>query len=96
MRSAVVQLLSHVWFFATPWPAARQASLSFTISWNLLKLMSIDLVMPSNHLILCRSLSTFYKQVLSHMVLSILGSWISVKYFFEVAVMNDFIPLLDF
>ena len=36
-----------------PWTAARQASLSFTISWNLLKLMSIELVMPSNHLILC-------------------------------------------
>ena len=37
----------------TPWTAARQASLSFIISWNLLKLMSIELVMPSNHLILC-------------------------------------------
>ena len=49
---AVVQLLSHVWFFATPWTAARQASLSFTMSWSLLKLMSIESVMPSNHLIL--------------------------------------------
>ena len=39
-----------------PWTVARQASLSFTISWSLLKLMSIDLVMPSNHLILCRPL----------------------------------------
>ena len=38
---------------ATPWTAACQASLSFTISWSLLKLMSIELVMPSNHLILC-------------------------------------------
>ena len=38
----------------TPWSAARQASLSITISWNLFKLMSIELVMPSNHLILCR------------------------------------------
>ena len=37
----------------TPWTAARQASLSITISWSLLKLMSIELVMPSNHLILC-------------------------------------------
>ena len=37
----------------TPWSAARQACLSFTISWNLFKLMSIQLVMPSNHLILC-------------------------------------------
>ena len=40
----------------TPWTAARQASLSFTISWSLLKLMSIELVMVSNHLILCHSL----------------------------------------
>ena len=40
----------------TPWTAARQASLSFTISWSLLKLMSIESVMPFNHLILCRPL----------------------------------------
>ena len=43
---AVVQLLSHVSFFATPWTAARQASLSFTISQSLLKLMSLELVKP--------------------------------------------------
>ena len=49
----VVQPLSHVWLFATPWTAAHQASLSFTISWSLFKLMSIESVMPSNHLILC-------------------------------------------
>ena len=48
----VVQLLSHVWLFATPWTAAHQASLSSTISWNLLKLMSFESVTPSNHLIL--------------------------------------------
>ena len=48
-----VQLLSHVRLFATPWTAACQASLSFTISQSLLKLMSIESVMPSNHLILC-------------------------------------------
>ena len=48
-----VQLLSCVRLFATPWTAARQVSLSFTISWILLKLMSIEWVMPSNHLILC-------------------------------------------
>ena len=46
-----VQLLSHVWFFAIPWTAARQASLSITNSPNLLKLMSTESVMPSNHLI---------------------------------------------
>ena len=48
-----VQPFSHVWLFATPWTAVRQASLSITNSWSLLKLMSIELVMPSNHLILC-------------------------------------------
>ena len=45
--------LSRVWLFATPWTAACQASLSFTISQSLLKLMSIESMMPSNHLILC-------------------------------------------
>ena len=44
---------SHVRLFATPWTAAHQASLSFTISWSLIKLMSTESVMPSNHLILC-------------------------------------------
>ena len=48
-----VQLLSRVWLFGTPWTEARQASLSITTSQNLLKLMSIESVMPSNHLILC-------------------------------------------
>ena len=51
-----VQLPSRVRLFATPWTAARQASLSLTISWSLPKFMSIELVMPSNHLILCRPL----------------------------------------
>ena len=51
-----VQLLSCVWFFVTPWTAARQASLSITKSRSLLKLMSIEQVMPSNHLILCHLL----------------------------------------
>ena len=51
-----VQLLSHVWLFVTPWTAVCWASLSITISGSLLKLMSIKLVMPSNHLILCNPL----------------------------------------
>ena len=51
-----VQLLSHVRLFAAPWTAARQASLSITNSWSLLKLMSIESVIPSNHLILCHPL----------------------------------------
>ena len=49
----MVHSLSCVRLFATPWTAAPQASLSFIISWSLLKLMSIESVMPSNHLILC-------------------------------------------
>ena len=50
--ASLVQLLSRVQLFATPWIAARQASLSITNSWSLLKLMSIESVMPSSHLIL--------------------------------------------
>ena len=56
MRKAlqrIPQSLSHVQLFATPWTAKRQASLSFAISRSLLKLMSIEPVMPSSHLILC-------------------------------------------
>ena len=52
----VIQSLSHVQVFGTPWTAAWQASLFFTISQNLFKLMSIELVTPSNHLILCHPL----------------------------------------
>ena len=55
-RWSLVQLLSHVWLFATPWTAARQVSLTITNSWSLLKLMSVASVIPSNHLILCRPL----------------------------------------
>ena len=55
-QSVSVQSLSHVRLFETPWTAARQASLSITNSRSLLKLMSIESVMPSNHLILCRPL----------------------------------------
>ena len=51
-----VQSLSHVRLFATPWTAAHQASLSITNSWSLLKLMSIESVLPSNHLIFCHPL----------------------------------------
>ena len=51
-----VQLLSRVQLFATPWTVAHQASLFIANSWSLLKLMSIELVMPSSHLTLCRPL----------------------------------------
>ena len=56
LKTYVVQLPSHAQFFATPWTAARQAFLLFTISQSLSKLMSIELVMPSNHLVLCHPL----------------------------------------
>ena len=52
-RFVVVQSLKSCPTFCDPWAVARQDSLSFTISWNLLKLMSIESVMPSNHLVLC-------------------------------------------
>ena len=50
---ADIQSLSHVWLFATPQTAAHQASMSFTIFWSLLKLMSIESVIPPNHVVLC-------------------------------------------
>ena len=50
------QSLSRVWLFGTPWTAVHRASLSITNSWSLLKLTSIDLVIPPNHLILCHPL----------------------------------------
>ena len=53
LQAFAVQSLSHVQLFVTSWTATHQASLSFTLSRNLLKLMSIESVMPSNHLILC-------------------------------------------
>ena len=52
----IAQRLSHVWLFETPWTIAHQSSLSITISLSLLKLISIESVMPFNHLILCHFL----------------------------------------
>ena len=56
--AVVVQSLSHVQLFVTPWAAAHQASPSFTMSWSVFKLMFIESVMPSNHLILCGHFSS--------------------------------------
>ena len=60
----VLQSLSHVWLFVTPWTAAHQASLSSIIFWTLLKFMSLESVMPSNHLVLSRPflLLPFWKE----------------------------------
>ena len=75
------QSLSHVQLFPTPWTAARQASLSITKSQSLLKLMSIGLMMPSKHLILCHPLLlmpsiflslSFHRVSFSHQVVKIL------------------------
>ena len=55
---AVAQSLSHVWLFVTPWTAACQCSLPFTISQKLLRLTSIESVMPSNHLVFCLTFSS--------------------------------------
>ena len=60
-----VQLLSHVQLFVTPWTSVPQASLSITNSRSLLKIMSIDLVMPSNHLILCHPFSFCLQSLLA-------------------------------
>ena len=56
ISNSSIQLLNHDWFFMTPWTAAHQASLSITNPQSLLKLMSIESVIPSNHLVLCHPL----------------------------------------
>jgi len=61
--SVVVQLLSHVQLFVTPWTAACQASLYFIISRSLCKFMSFELVIPSNHLILCHILPSVFSSI---------------------------------
>ena len=70
VRFSSVQSLSHVRIFATTWIAARQASLSITNSWRLPKPMSIESVMPSNHLIVCHPLLLLYSIFLSIRVFS--------------------------
>ena len=64
----VVQLLSPVWLFAIPWTAACQASLSFTVSWSLLKFMSIELVLLSEHCTLCHPLLLFAFNLSQHQI----------------------------
>ena len=100
-----VQSLSCVRFFLTPWTAARQASLSFTISWSLLKLVSIELVMPFNHLVLLSSLSPpalnlsqhqclFQWVGFSHQVAKVLGLQLQHQSFqciFRVDFLNAFL-----
>jgi len=96
-----VQMLSHVQLFVIPWTAALQASLSITNSWNLLKLMSIRSMMPSNHLILCHpllflpsifpSIRVFSSQSVLHM------SWPKYWSFsFSISPSNEYSGLISF
>ena len=95
----VVQSLSHVQLFETPWTATRQASVSITSSQKLLKLMSIRLVMLSNHLILCRplhllpsvflSIRVFFKESALHM------RW-PEYWSFSINLSNEYSGLISF
>ena len=94
-----VQSLSRVWLFATPWTAEDQASLSITNSRSLLKLMSIELVMPSNHRILCHPLlllpSTFPSIRVFSDELALLIRW--PKYWcFSISPSNEYSGLISF
>ena len=95
----VVQSLSHVWLFATPWTAACQASLSFIISQSLLKFMSIESVMLSIYLILCHPLlllpSTFPSIRVFFNELALCIRW--QKYWsFSICPSNEYSGLISF
>ena len=103
-----VQSLSHVeWLFvmsqlfATPWTAAHQASLSITNSWSLLKLMSIELVMPSNYLIVCHPLlllPSIFPSIRVYSSESVLHIWWP-KYWsfsFSISPSNEYSGLISF
>ena len=96
-----VQLLSHVQLFATPGTAACQTSLSITNSWSLLKLMSIEVVMPSNHLVLCHpllllpsifpSIRVFFNESVLHIRWS--QYW---SFCFNISPSNEYSGLISF
>ena len=95
-----IRLLSHVQLFAIPWTAAPQASLSITNSQSLLKLMSVELVMPSNHLFLCRplllasvfpSVRVFFSESVLHV------RWPKYWSFsFNISLSNEYSGLISF
>ena len=102
-RDVVVHLLSHVQLFAAPSIAAYQASLFFTISWNLLKLVSIESMMPSNHLILCYPLlllpSIFPSIQVFFSESALLMRWLKIKYWsfsFSMSPSNEYSGLISF
>ena len=96
-----IQLLSHVQLFVTPWTAAHQASLSITNSWSLLKLRSIESVMPSNHLILCCPLlllPSIFPSIRVFFSGSVLHIWWP-KYWsfsFSISPFNEYLGLISF
>ena len=96
----VVQLLSRVLLFVTLWTAARQAPLSVTIRWNLLRFMSIELVMLSNNLILCLPLllpSTFHSIRVFSNELALFISWPKFWSFsFSISLSNKYSGLISF
>ena len=101
MKTSSVQLFSHVWLFVTPWSAACQASLSITNCRSLLRPMSIELVMPSNHLILCcplllppsilPSIRVFSKESVLHIRWS--KYW---SFSFSISPSNEYSGLISF
>ena len=96
-----VQLLSHVQIFATPWTTACQASLSITNSWNLLKLMSVESVMPSNYLVLCHPLlfppSIFPSSTVFSSESALLIRWPKYWSFsFNISPFNEYSGLISF
>ena len=106
MEFSLVQLLNHVWLFATPWTAARQASLSITSSQSLLKLMFHQVitwwhqVMPSNHLVFCRPfllLPSIFPSIRIFSNESVLcirpESW---SFSFSICPSNDYSGLISF
>ena len=100
MNTFQVQLFSHVWLFVTPWTAALQASPSITNSWSLLKLMSIESLMPFNHVI-CRlfvllpSIFPSIRVFSRESVLCIKGPkfW---SFFFTISPSNQYSRLISF
>ena len=101
-KTWLVELLSHVRLFVTPWTAAHQASLSITNSWSLLKLMSIESVMPSNLLILCHpvlllpSISPSQQQGLYQWVSSLNQVAKYWSFSFSISLSNEYSGLISF
>ena len=100
LRISPVQVLSHSQLFAIPWTAACQASLSITNSWSLVKLMSIESVMPSNHLILCHPLlpPSIFPSIRVFSNESVLGiRWTKYWSFsFNISRSNEYSGLISF